>query len=144
MDTTVGEPITSNPEPRTPTENREPKTFNPTDMIDSDNRPWGRWEEYLNEPGYRVKRILVHPGKRLSLQKHEHREEHWVVVQGEGLFTRNDEQIRVKKGDALHIALGDVHRLENDREEYLVIIETQLGVCLEDDIIRLEDDFGRA
>ncbi len=113
-------------------------------MIESDNRPWGRWEEYLNEPGYRVKRILVHPGKRLSLQKHEHRAEHWVVVQGEGLFTRNDDTIRVEKGDALQIALGDIHRLENDADDYLVIIETQLGICLEDDIIRLEDDFGRA
>lgn len=113
-------------------------------MIESDNRPWGRWEEYLNEPGYRVKRILVHPGKRLSLQKHEHRAEHWVVVQGKGLFTRNDDTIRVEKGDALHIALGDIHRLENDSDDYLVIIETQLGICLEDDIIRLEDDFGRA
>ena len=112
-------------------------------MIDSDNRPWGRWEEYLNEPGYRVKRILVHPGRRLSLQKHEHREEHWVVVQGEGLFTLNDDVRRVSRGDMLHIALGDVHRIENDRDDYLVIIETQLGVCLEDDIIRLEDDFGR-
>lgn len=112
-------------------------------MIEFDNRPWGRWEEYLNEPGYRVKRILVHPGRRLSLQKHELREEHWVVVQGDGLFTRNDEVIRVRKGDALHIAPGDVHRLENDTEEYLVIIETQLGICLEDDISRLEDDFGR-
>ena len=112
-------------------------------MIDSDNRPWGRWEEYLNEPGYRVKRILVHPGKRLSLQKHEHREEHWVVVQGEGLFTLNEDVRRVKKGDMLHIALGAIHRIENDGKDYLVIIETQLGVCLEDDIIRIEDDFGR-
>lgn len=112
-------------------------------MIEFDNRPWGRWEEYLNEPGYRVKRIILHPGRRLSLQKHEHREEYWVVVQGEGLFTRSEEVRRVRRGDALHIALGDVHRLENDTEEYLVIIETQLGVCLEDDIIRLEDDFGR-
>lgn len=113
-------------------------------MIDSDNRPWGRWEEYLNEPGYRVKRIIVHPGKRLSLQKHAHREEHWVVVQGEGLFTLNEDVSRIRKGDALHIGLGDVHRLENDAEGYLVIIETQLGICLEDDIMRLEDDFGRA
>ncbi|MEX0820947.1 MAG: phosphomannose isomerase type II C-terminal cupin domain [Rhodothermales bacterium] len=113
-------------------------------MIDSDNRPWGRWEEYLNEPGYRVKRIVVHPGRRLSLQKHEHRREHWVVVQGSGLFTLNDDVRKVEQGDALYVDLGDVHRLENDGEEYLVIIETQLGICLEDDIIRLEDDFGRA
>lgn len=112
-------------------------------MIEFDNRPWGRWEEYLNEPGYRVKRIIVYPGKRLSLQKHEHRKEHWVIVQGEGLFTLNEEVRRVKSGDALFIGLGDVHRIENDTPNYLVIIETQMGLCLEDDIIRLEDDFGR-
>lgn len=112
-------------------------------MIDSDNRPWGRWEEYLNEPGYRVKRIVVHPGRRLSLQKHEHRLEQWVVVQGRGLFTLNDDVSEIGTGDTVRIEVGDVHRLENHGDEYLVIIETQLGVCLEDDIIRLEDDFGR-
>jgi mannose-6-phosphate isomerase-like protein (cupin superfamily) len=113
-------------------------------LIDSDNRPWGRWEEYLNEPGYRVKRIVVHPGKRLSLQKHAHRREHWVVVQGEGLLTLNDEQRRLTTGDHCIIETGDVHRIANDGEAYLVIVETQMGLCLEDDIIRLEDDFGRA
>jgi mannose-6-phosphate isomerase-like protein (cupin superfamily) len=112
-------------------------------LLDADNRPWGRWEEYLNEPGYRVKRIIVHPGQRLSLQKHEHRKEHWVVVQGTGIFTRNDEEIRVEAGDTCFIDVGDVHRLENDGEEHLVFIETQMGLCIEDDIIRLEDDYGR-
>jgi mannose-6-phosphate isomerase-like protein (cupin superfamily) len=112
-------------------------------LLDADNRPWGRWEEYLNEPGYRVKRIVVHPGKRLSLQKHEHRAEHWAIVQGEGQFTLNETTRKVKQGDALFIALGDVHRIENDGTDYLVIIETQLGLCIEDDIIRLEDDWGR-
>ncbi len=112
--------------------------------LDADNRPWGRWEEYLNEPGYRVKRIVVLPGKRLSLQKHEHRREHWVIVQGSGLFTLDGDVRRVDVGDALYIPLGGVHRIENDTEGYLVIIETQLGLCLEDDIIRIEDDFGRA
>lgn len=113
-------------------------------FIDADNRPWGRWEEYLNEPGYRVKRIVVFPGKRLSLQKHEYRKEHWVIVQGEGVFTRNDDVRRVRPGDALFIDVGDVHRLENDGTEHLVLIETQLGLCIEDDIIRLQDDFGRS
>ena len=112
-------------------------------LLDSDNRPWGRWEEYLNEPGYRVKRIIVNPGKRLSLQKHEHRSEHWAIARGTGQFTLNDDVRRIQQGDALFIDVGDVHRIENDGEDYLVIIETQLGLCLEDDIIRLEDDFGR-
>jgi mannose-6-phosphate isomerase-like protein (cupin superfamily) len=113
-------------------------------LLDADNRPWGRWEEYLNEPGYRVKRIVVNPGSRLSLQKHEHRKEHWVVVRGTGIFTRNEEEIRVSEGDTCFIDVGDVHRIQNDGDDYLVFIETQMGLCIEDDIIRLEDDYGRA
>lgn len=113
-------------------------------MIDHDNRPWGRWEEYLNEPGYRVKRIVVHPGQRLSLQKHEHRQEHWVIVFGEGVFSLDGEDRRIGKGDALHIPKGGVHRILNDGEDHLVIIETQLGLCIEEDIIRIEDDYGRS
>lgn len=112
-------------------------------MLESDNRPWGRWEEYLNEPGYRVKRIVVLPGQRLSLQKHKHRSEHWVIVQGRGKFTQNEDIRDISAGDALYIKKGDIHRVENDSPDYLVIIETQLGVCIEDDIIRLEDDYGR-
>lgn len=113
-------------------------------LLDADNRPWGRWEEYLNEPGYRVKRIIVHPGQRLSLQKHEHRKEHWAIVSGTGKFTLNDEVHTVSEGDAVTIEIGDVHRIENDGDDHLIIIETQLGLCLEDDIIRLEDDYGRS
>ncbi len=113
-------------------------------MLDSDNRPWGRWEEYLNEPGYRVKRIIVNPGQRLSLQKHEHRQEHWVIVRGSGTFTLDEQAIRVNVGDRVHIPIGGVHRIENDGKDYLVLIETQLGLCIEDDIIRLEDDYGRS
>jgi len=113
-------------------------------MLDSDNRPWGRWEEYLNEPGYRVKRIIVNPGQRLSLQKHQHRQEHWVIVRGTGLFSLDADIVRVVKGDRVHIPVGGVHRIENDGEDYLVLIETQLGLCIEDDIIRLEDDYGRS
>jgi mannose-6-phosphate isomerase-like protein (cupin superfamily) len=112
-------------------------------MIEFDNRPWGRWEEYLNEPGYRVKRIIVNPGQRLSLQKHHHRKEHWVIVRGTGQFTLDGEVRTVTEGDALFIPLGGVHRIENNGTDYLVIIETQLGLCIEDDIVRLEDDYGR-
>jgi len=112
-------------------------------MIDSDNRPWGRWEEYLNEPGYRVKRIVVNPGKRLSLQKHHSRAEHWVIVNGSGKLTLDDSVREIASGDAIFIEKGQVHRVENNGEDFLVIIETQLGVCVEDDIVRLEDDWGR-
>ncbi|MES3631020.1 MAG: phosphomannose isomerase type II C-terminal cupin domain [Longimonas sp.] len=113
-------------------------------LLDADNRPWGRWEEYLNEPGYRVKRIVVHPGQRLSLQKHEHRKEHWVAVQGAAEVTLNDEIVEMEVGDAVVIDIGDVHRVTNPNDEPFVFIETQLGLCLEDDIIRLEDDYGRS
>ena len=112
-------------------------------MLDSDNRPWGRWEEYLNEEGYRVKRIIVSAGKRLSLQKHQHRSEHWVIVRGSGQFTLNDTVRPITVGDALYIGVGDVHRVENTGTDDLIIIETQMGLCIEDDIIRLDDDWGR-
>lgn len=111
--------------------------------LDADDRPWGRWEEYLNEPGYRVKRILVHPGGRLSLQKHLHRSEHWVIAAGRGVFTLDGETRSVQTGDAAFIPAGGVHRIENDGDVPLVIIETQLGRCEEEDIVRLEDDYGR-
>lgn len=112
-------------------------------MLDSDNRPWGRWEEYLNETGYRVKRIIVNPGQRLSLQKHQQRSEQWVIAHGSGQFTLNGEVRSIQAGDALFIPVGGVHRVQNTGADDLIIIETQLGVCLEDDIIRLEDDWNR-
>ena len=113
-------------------------------MLDHDDRPWGRWEEYLNESGYRVKRIIVAPGQRLSLQKHEHRSEHWVIVAGAGRFTLDDDISDVEAGSTVFIPVGGVHRIENPNDNPLIIIETQLGLCLEDDIIRLQDDYGRS
>jgi len=114
-----------------------------SNWIDADDRPWGRWEEYLNEPGYRVKRIIVHPGQRLSLQRHQQRSEHWVIEAGSGLFTLDDSVTEVNPGDKVFIPVRGVHRIENPGDENLIIIETQLGVCDEDDIERLEDDYGR-
>lgn len=112
--------------------------------LDADDRPWGRWEEYLNESGYRVKRIIVHPGERLSLQRHRLRSEHWVIVAGTGVFTLDGEDRTVTAGDTVFIPVGGVHRISNSGERDLIIIETQLGTCVEDDIERLEDDYGRA
>ena len=111
--------------------------------LDADDRPWGRWEEYLNESGYRVKRIIVHPGERLSLQRHALRSEHWVIVSGSGEFTLDDSVTAVGPGDRVFIPVGGIHRVQNVSSEDLIIIETQLGVCDEDDIERLEDDYGR-
>ena len=115
-----------------------------SNWLDSDDRPWGRWEEYLNEPGYRVKRIIVHPGQRLSLQRHALRKEHWVISEGTGIFSLDGVDRRVGEGDVVFIPVGGVHRIRNDADKNLIIIETQLGTCLEDDIERLEDDYGRA
>ena len=113
-------------------------------MIDFDNRPWGRWEEYIFEPTYRVKRIVVFPGKRLSLQRHKMRAGTWVIVEGSGIMTLGEESFPIKKGDVLSIPKYTIHRIENNTEsEPLVFIETQMGICPEDDIERLEDDFGR-
>lgn len=128
-----------------------------SEPLDADDRPWGRWEEYINEAGargeegYRVKRIRVTPGSRLSLQSHQHRSEHWVVVQGEGVLTLGDtvestEERSVAPGDTAFIGRGDVHRIANpeDHAADLIFIETQRGDCREDDITRYEDDYGRS
>jgi mannose-6-phosphate isomerase-like protein (cupin superfamily) len=112
-------------------------------MLTSENRPWGRWEEYVNEPGYRVKRLVVSSGKRLSLQKHAQRSEHWVIVAGEGNIILDGESRRVTVGDTVYVPIGSVHRISNDGDGDLIIIETQVGLCLEGDITRLEDDWAR-
>jgi mannose-6-phosphate isomerase-like protein (cupin superfamily) len=112
-------------------------------MLMSDVRPWGNWEEYLAEPGYRVKRLTVLPGKRLSLQSHAKRSEVWVIVEGEGNFTIGDSTFVASIGQVLEVPKLTIHRIQNIGSTQLTIIETQLGTCLEEDIVRYEDDFGR-
>ena len=110
-----------------------------------DRRPWGSFTVLDEGAGYKVKRIEVLPGKRLSYQKHRHRNEHWFVVAGTAKVTLNDETIFVETDKTIDIKIGDAHRVENPSEtEDLIFIEIQRGDYLgEDDIIRLEDDFGR-
>lgn len=109
-----------------------------------DRRPWGTFHVLDEAEGFKVKRIEVLPNKRLSYQKHAHRAEHWFVVSGIAKVTLNGEEILVKTGEAIDIPLGAAHRVENTEEEDLVFIEVQRGDYLgEDDIERLEDDFGR-
>jgi len=94
---------------------------------------------------YKVKRIEVLPGKRLSYQKHAQRAEHWVIVQGTAKVTLNDREIIIDTGQAIDIGVGAAHRVENPNQETLIFIEVQRGPYLgEDDIVRLQDDFGRA
>ena len=110
----------------------------------SDRRPWGSWEVLALGPGYAVKRIVVHPGARLSLQRHAHRAESWVVASGHARVTRGAETFDLDAGQIARIALGDIHRVENPAPEDLVLIEVQHGAQLrEDDIERLSDDYGR-
>ena len=109
-----------------------------------DRRPWGSFTVIDEGTNFKVKRIEVLPGKRLSYQRHAQRAEHWVVVAGTALVTLNDEEIVVPLGDTIDIPVGAAHRVENRGTELLVFIEVQCGSYLgEDDIVRLHDDFGR-
>ena len=113
-------------------------------MQDRDERPWGRYEVLAAEKGTQVKRIEVHPGKRFSLQKHQKRAEKWIILTGRGTATVCGRQREVGPGDFVEIPRGEVHRLHNTGPAPLVFIEVQFGDYLgEDDIQRLEDDFGR-
>lgn len=111
-----------------------------------DQRPWGSFTILDEGDNYKVKRIEVLPGKRLSYQRHSRRAEHWFVVSGNAKVTLNGSEILVKAGQSIDIATGDAHRVENPHaSENLVFIETQTGDYFgEDDIVRLDDDFGRA
>jgi mannose-6-phosphate isomerase-like protein (cupin superfamily) len=109
-----------------------------------DRRPWGTFTVLDEGDGFKVKRIEVLPGKRLSYQKHAQRAEHWVVVNGTAKVTLDDREIIVETGQAVDIAVSSAHRVENPGRELLVFIEVQRGNYLgEDDIVRLQDDFGR-
>lgn len=108
-------------------------------------RPWGTYETVDFDQGFQVKRIVVNPGAKLSLQKHAHRAEHWVVVRGMARVTRDREIFDLVANQSAYIPLGAVHRLENPGKEPLHLIEVQSGAYLgEDDIVRLEDNYGRA
>ena len=111
---------------------------------EEDHRPWGFYTVLSDEPDHKVKRIVVYPGKRLSLQRHRRRSEHWHVVNGEALVTLNDKEVRLNKGMSVDIPFGTAHRVKNTGTENLVFIEIQQGDYFgENDIERLEDDFGR-
>ena len=107
-------------------------------------RPWGHYESLENGEGRQVKRIAVNPGGRLSLQYHHHRSEHWVVTRGVATVTIGDNVQDLQPGAAVFIPCGEVHRLENFGDEPVEIIEVQIGSYLgEDDIVRVEDTYGR-
>ena len=112
--------------------------------IEVAERPWGKYEVLAEQDGYKVKRITVLPGGRLSLQSHRHRAEHWVVVTGIATVTIGEIVQKVAVNEHVHIPLQAKHRLENFTDDLVVLIEVQSGLYLgEDDIIRYEDIYGR-
>jgi mannose-6-phosphate isomerase len=113
-------------------------------MREFDRRPWGTYTVLEEAPHFKVKRIEVLPGKRLSYQKHSQRAEHWFVVEGTAKVTLDGKHITITAGEAIDIPIGSAHRVENPGENDLIFIEVQRGTYLgEDDIVRLEDDYGR-
>ena len=107
-------------------------------------RPWGSYESIIEGTSYQVKRLNVKKGASLSLQKHNHRTEHWVVVSGLAMVEIENEKKILQKDQSTYIPLGSKHRLSNVGDKELIIIEVQSGSYLgEDDIIRFEDDYGR-
>ncbi len=112
--------------------------------LEHDIRPWGEYFVLADEPTFKVKRIVVNPGQRLSLQLHHKRSEHWFAVQGGGTVTLGETEVHFTAGSAVDIPMGTAHRVENDGTEPLVFVEVQHGTYFgEDDIVRLSDDYGR-
>lgn len=115
-----------------------------TELPATVHRPWGTYATLKQEDGYQVKRITVAPGQKLSLQYHHKRAEHWVVTQGKALVQIGEQEFETGPGEYRYIARGEKHRLTNIGDQELVLIEVQVGSYLgEDDIVRLDDDYGR-
>lgn len=113
-------------------------------MEEKNIRPWGYYQILSDAPDHKIKRIVVAKGGCLSLQRHQQRSEHWFAVAGFGLATIGEKVIHLRKGVAVDIPQGAIHRLENNSDADLVIIEVQTGAYFgEDDIERLEDRYGR-
>ena len=109
-----------------------------------EERPWGSFENLLEEDYCKVKRVIIKPGQRLSYQYHYKRDECWVIVQGKATVTLDDKVFTYLEGEVVQIEYGTRHRVQNEEEEDLIFIETQTGTYFgEDDIVRIEDDYGR-
>ena len=118
--------------------------MNQADYIYSEKRPWGEFFIIQETISYKIKRIEVNPGQRLSYQYHNKRSEVWIIIQGEGTVILNDNKINYSKGDTIEIPQGVKHRIENNGSEKTIFIEVQTGTYFgEDDIVRLQDDYNR-
>lgn len=109
-----------------------------------EERPWGNYTILRTEENFQVKKLFVNPGKRISLQSHKFRAEHWFIVSGRGTAELAGEELAVVTGDSIDVPIGTKHRISCGAGAPLVVIEVQTGSNFEeDDIVRFEDDFGR-
>ena len=107
-------------------------------------RPWGTYRTIEQRANYQLKHITVKPGKRLSLQYHHHRDEHWTIIKGNGVAQLDDASIQLGVNESIFIPKKALHRITNETDSVIEFIEIQIGDYLgEDDIVRVEDDFGR-
>ena len=113
-------------------------------VLEEDSRPWGYYQVFLEEADLKLKKIVVYPGKRLSLQRHQRRSEHWFIVYGQATVTLDSKDINLEAGSSVDIPQGSFHRIMNTGRENLAFVEVQTGDYFgEDDIERVEDDYGR-
>ena len=112
--------------------------------METEHRPWGYFEVLSDKPDHKVKRIVLSPGERLSLQRHRQRAEHWYIVSGAGIVTLDGKNLELKAGESIDITRGALHRIGNPGAVNMAFIEIQTGEYFgEDDIERFEDDYGR-
>ena len=113
-------------------------------FLEKEDRPWGTFYVIQNEERYKIKRLEIKPGKRLSYQYHKKRSESWIIIQGNPLITIDDNIKRFFEGDTVLIGTGVKHRIENTEDKNIIIIEIQTGSYFgEDDIVRIKDDYNR-
>ncbi len=112
-------------------------------MTERFDRPWGWYENLKEDTGYKVKRLYVQPNQKISLQYHNQRDEHWVVVSGDGTLELNEDIKKLKVGDYIFVPVLSKHRITGGNDG-IMIVEVQLGkICNEEDIVRIEDAYGR-
>lgn len=112
-------------------------------MIEKIYKPWGKFITFYQSENIKIKILYICPGKGISLQKHSKRSEHWLIKQGIGYLTLGETSKTIFTGEYVHIPRGEIHRVKNLSSEDLIIYETQEGICEEDDIIRIQDDYNR-
>ena len=114
------------------------------EYLEGPERPWGRYRVLADTPTYKVKTIWVEPGHRLSLQRHQKREEHWYIVSGVADVVLGEKSFKAEAGQSVEVAIGELHRIGNSGTEVMIFVEVQRGTYFgEDDIERLEDDYAR-